>query len=263
LLDIVLDFTRSPNTPAQQPAPQQPQPQQPVAPPVAPPVQQQTTPTDSLLKGIAPALIASGAIQDQGGFYVAGTPELAQVAAALNQEILKGQQDVAARQAMESINPVINELKQQITTLREELKSSTPKEHEAWLNQHQEYLYTKDATGRLTNAMSPAGALYDQVWTNLEAQGVTDERVLHQAAQTAVTGYWKSLPPMPSAPAAPQPTFMQAAASSNLPHNPGFNLPGSIHNVPGNNGQQPLFVTNQGMADWNAISNAMANGTIQ
>lgn len=184
------------------------------------------------------------------------------MAASLNQEVMKSRQELAAKQAVESLNPVIEELKGQITTLRDQLVNSVPKPHETWLDQHRDYLYVKDATGKPTQALNPAGALYDQVWRDLTQRGVQDEVVLHQAASTAVTNYWRSLPPMPSAPAAPQQTFMQAAASSTLQPNPGFNLPGS-YSTPGPGGQQePLFVTNQGHADWDAIANGLANGTI-
>lgn len=264
LFDLLLATNQYPD-PAEPPA--QPRTQTPVQ---SPPTQQtpaaqtpaQPAQPTSTLSSFAQPLIASGAIVDQGGFYVASTPELSAVAASLNQEVMKSRQELAAKQAIESLNPVIEELKGQITTLRDQLVSSVPKPHEAWLDQHRDYLYVKDAAGKPTHALNPAGALYDQVWRDLSQKGVQDENILHNAASVAVTNYWRSLPPMPSAPAAPQQTFMQAAASSTLQPNPGFNLPGSYITPGPGSQQEPLFVTNQGHADWDAIANGLANGTI-
>ena len=217
----------------------------------------------SQMDQLAQALLAAGALIDNGTFYSTTTPELRQVADTLNQERIKRSQEENAKSITDALNPVVDSLRQELQTLKNQLQQNTPKVHERWLDQHGDYLRVKDNTGRLTNALTPAGALYDKTWTSLQAQGVTDENILHTAAAAATTSHW-SFAAANQQPAQPQPTFMQSAASSQLQPNPGFNLPGSTVNATtGPQSGQPLLVTPRGYADWDAIGNAMANGTLQ
>ena len=216
-------------------------------------------PQSSLMSMVQP-MIASGAIRESGGFYTATTDALSSVAAALNAERSKQIQEAAAKQAADAVNPQLEAIQKQFAELQQQIQRSIPQPHDTWINQHKEYLYVKDQAGQLTNTMTPAGQIYNNVWNSL-APKHSDPSVLHAAALQAVESYWRTVPPVTQGQPVPQQTFMQAAAAAPMNLTPGFNMPGQF--LSNQNAQQsgpPR--TPQGNADWRHYQTLALSGSL-
>lgn len=248
----------------QQPA----QPQAPPAAPVAPatpvaPVAAPAAPTLSQTQVAAQALLQAGVITEAGGFYSATNQAFAPIVAQFNADRVKEMQEQAARQAQQALSPELQSLKQTVDQLQTQLRQSIPKPHEAWIKEHKSYLHVKDASGNVTPALSAAGQIYDRVWRDVQAKGMTDESVLHTAAAAAVEAYWRNAAPVPqvSQQSQPQQTFMQTVQNAPYAPTPGFNLPGQNLSA-----QNPQTVgpprTPQGMPDWEYYRQQALSGTV-
>ncbi len=255
-------WSTPPETPST-PAPSVPTP--PVVTPAAPiqPSGQSAATVPPGMLSQAPALVQAGLLKDSGGIFTAATAELAPIAAMMNQERMRQIENEAVQKAQQAFNPTIEGLKQSIEALKQQVAQAVPKPHEAWLSQHKDYLWAKDAMGRQTQTRSPAGDVYYRVWNEGSARGISDEAALHTMASTAVEAFWRTTPNavQQQSPQQQPQTFMQAASAAQLPNNPGFNAPGTA--LQNQSPQRMLGVTNQGMPDWDYYMNQAVNGNPQ
>lgn len=261
--DLLQEAAKARQTPPATQAPQQPaQPQTPQ------PVQQSL----DEINRMAISLQQSGALSFDGSRYAAKYPEFQAVADRLNTQRLQAEQhlqELADPQAwlkkygQTVIEEQVKPLQEQILTLRQQLAAAMPKPHEAWVEKHRPVLYEKDASGNLTQNLSPIGQVYDRMWTQMEQTGLKDPRALHTIASAAAEQAMNLVPQInqPAAPPQPQQSFWQASGATQAPLIPGFNSPGTQLARHQSN-QVAIPVTNQGFADFRAIGEGILNGSI-
>lgn len=259
------------NTQQEPPASQTPPTQQTPAPqvpqtPVAP--AEPTADVDEMLKTIV-SLQQAGAVTMENGRYVSKYPEIQSLVDKVNQEQFKVQQAMFElrnpgeflKKHSSVFDPMVAPLRQEIEQLKAQLQQSMPKPHEAWIAQNEPQLRYVTPEGR--QELTPAGRVYHQVYSALRASGETDLGRLHQAAVQAAEPLLQQAvtPPTPETQSQPRMSVMQAAAASQQPTNPGFNLPGSTlsrHQTQ----QAPIPVNNQGQVDFRALAQGVLNGSI-
>lgn len=249
------------------------------APTPAPPVQQpqqatvaQTPPPEELARTLL-ALQQSGAVEFANGRYISKYPDFQGIAERANTERMKAEQALQElsnpnqwirKNGAEVIEDFLKPLKEEVQSLRQQLQATMPKPHEAWVSKYDAHLRIKDQAGN-TVELTPMGKVYDQVYRATQARGIRDPQVLHDAASQAAEALLQYTQPMQQAPVQQAPaaplTFAQAAAQSQLPNNPGFNLPGT--QLSRHQPQQGVIpVTNQNTVDFHGLAAGILNGSI-
>lgn len=260
--DLLTEVAKVRQAPPETPAPTQ-----------TPAPQQTQAPQQSLeeINRMALSLQQSGALTFEGNRYTAKYPEFQAVADRLNSERLRAEQhlqELADPQAwmkkygQQVIEEQVKPLQEQIQSLRQQLTSALPKPHEAWVDKHRAVLYEADATGNLTQNLSPVGKIYDQMWTEMSQMGLSDPRALHTIASRAAEHAMGLVPATPQAPPQPTQSFWQASGSQPGQIIPGFNSPGTTQLARHQAQQVAIPVTNQGFADFRAIGDGIMNGSI-
>ena len=266
--DDLYELALSGVTPPQPQPPQQPVQQQ----PVQQPAQQPGPPPEELARNLL-ALQQSGAIEFVNGRYISKYPDFQNIAERANTERMRAEQALhelanptqwIKKNGAEVIDDFLKPLKEEVMQLRRQLQETMPKPHEAWVAKYDASLRVKDAAGN-TVELTPVGKVYDQVYRAAQARGIRDPHLLHEAAAQAAEGMMQHMQyvqpaPAPQAPVAPL-TYAQAAAQSQLPPNPGFNLPGtqlSRHQPQ----QGAIPVTNQNTVDFHGLAAGILNGSI-
>ena len=228
---------------------------QPATPPAAP--QLPAPPAEDLNK-MAMAFQQNGWMALENGQWVAKQPAAGQLAQQLNQQILEAQArqaelsdpsafiakygKTAIEQYLTPLQKEMEALRQQNLQLQQDIAKSTPKPHEAWIEQNKAVLWTTDQSG--TRTPSAAGKAYGDAWDMAANYGMTPEDV-HKFAMTAATPYLTTVTQQAPQPQQPQP-WMQQVLQNPPAQNPAFNAPGTfLSNVPPQ--QQNVFLDNDGL----------------
>jgi ribosomal protein L29 len=265
-LDDLYDLALQP--PAAPPA----QPQTPQVPQV-PVVQPAQGPPPEELARTLQALQQAGAVVFENGRYVSKYPDFQGVAERANLDRMKAEQALQElsnpnqwlrKNGSEVIDEFVKPLKEELQQLRAQLQASLPKPHEAWIAKHEAQLKQRDAAGNVVG-LTPAGMVYDQTYQSVRARGIRDPQVLHdvaaQAAEALLQHMQTAQPVVPQAQPQTPLSYAQAAALSQQPLNPGFNMPGttlSRHQPQ----QSPIPTTNQNTVDFHGLAAGILNGSI-
>lgn len=223
------------------------------APPVTP-----APPAEDLNK-MAMAFQQNGWMALENGQWVAKQPAAGQLAQQLNHQLLEAQArqaelsdpvsfiakygKTAIEQYLTPLQKEMEALKQQNLQLQMDIAKSTPKPHEAWVEQNKAVLWTTDQNG--TRTPSVAGKAYADAWDMAESYGMRAEDV-HKFAMTAATPYLTTVTQQAPQPQPPQP-WMQQVLQNPPAQNPAFNAPGTFLNNSVPPQQRDVTLDNDGL----------------